>query len=91
MAQNQIPRLADVRDGLSNTILLSESAGRPWVWNRASGRLTKVVNNDGDIGATNEAAGSIVHDRDDQIQDHCGKAETPDPDRGDAGPLVSAF
>ncbi len=36
LQKNAKPRLADVRDGLSNTILLAESAGRPWLWNRRS-------------------------------------------------------
>ena len=60
LQKNAKPRLADVRDGLSNTILLSESAGRPWVWNRAGGKLTRVNNSDGDIGATTEVAGTIA-------------------------------
>ena len=32
LQKNTKPGLADVRDGLSNTPLLTESAGRPWLW-----------------------------------------------------------
>jgi prepilin-type N-terminal cleavage/methylation domain-containing protein len=34
MPKNTTPRFADVTDGLSNTILLTESAGRPYVYQR---------------------------------------------------------
>jgi hypothetical protein len=64
LQKNAKPRLADVRDGLSNTILISESAGRPWLWNRASGKLVKVANTDGDIGGSTDVPGSAIpHER----------------------------
>ncbi|HEX4143841.1 MAG TPA: DUF1559 domain-containing protein [Pirellulales bacterium] len=64
LQKNAKPRLADVRDGLSNTILLAESAGRPWLWTKANGKLVKVTNSDGDIGAQKETSTSqITHDR----------------------------
>ena len=64
MQKNAKPRLADVRDGLSNTILLAESAGRPWLWTKVNGKLVKVTNTDGDIGSSSETAtGAITHDR----------------------------
>jgi hypothetical protein len=64
LQKNAKPRLADVRDGLSNTILLSESAGRPWLWTKANGKLVKINNADGDLGSASEGAGSaITHDR----------------------------
>ena len=64
LQKNAKPRLADVRDGLSNTVLLAESAGRPWLWTKANGKLVKVTNSDGDIGASREAAPlPITHDR----------------------------
>ncbi|MFN0018383.1 MAG: DUF1559 domain-containing protein [Pirellulaceae bacterium] len=34
LPKNQEPRLADVTDGLSNTIMYAESAGRPYVWRK---------------------------------------------------------
>jgi prepilin-type N-terminal cleavage/methylation domain-containing protein/prepilin-type processing-associated H-X9-DG protein len=34
MPKNTTPRLADVTDGLSNTLLLTESAGRPYLYQR---------------------------------------------------------
>jgi hypothetical protein len=49
LPRNSIARLSDVKDGLSNTILLTESAGRPWLWQKPAGRLTKFGNSD--IGA----------------------------------------
>ena len=62
LQKNTKPRLADVRDGLSNTAMFTESAGRPWLWVKGiNGRLTKVTNADGDIGG--EVAGSYSHDR----------------------------
>ncbi len=42
LQKNAKPRLADVRDGLSNTILLTESAGRPWVWQKVNSKLVKL-------------------------------------------------
>ncbi len=64
LAKNSKTKLADVRDGLSNTILLSESAGRPYLFIRTNGRIVKALNtiSNGDIGAdTNGSA--ITHDR----------------------------
>jgi prepilin-type N-terminal cleavage/methylation domain-containing protein len=64
LQKNAKPRIADVRDGLSNTILLAESAGRPWLWTKANGKLIKATNTDGDIGSAIEPASSkITHDR----------------------------
>jgi prepilin-type processing-associated H-X9-DG protein len=34
MPKNAKPKFAEIRDGLSNTILIAESAGRPAVWRR---------------------------------------------------------
>ena len=34
MPKNAKPKFQDIRDGLSNTILIAESAGRPAVWRR---------------------------------------------------------
>ncbi|HTU25631.1 MAG TPA: DUF1559 domain-containing protein [Pirellulales bacterium] len=63
LQKNAKPRLAEVRDGLSNTVLLSESAGRPWLWNRGTaGKLTLVNNTDSDIGGQGDI-GTIQHDR----------------------------
>jgi prepilin-type N-terminal cleavage/methylation domain-containing protein len=63
LQKNAKPRLADVRDGLSNTILLAESAGRPWLWTKANGKVVKVNNSDNDIGSATEPPGTIKHDR----------------------------
>ncbi len=64
LQKNAKPRLADVRDGLSNTILLAESAGRPWLWTKVNGKVVKVTNADGDIGSSKElATATITHDR----------------------------
>jgi prepilin-type N-terminal cleavage/methylation domain-containing protein/prepilin-type processing-associated H-X9-DG protein len=38
--QKTSPRLADVSDGLSNTIALAESAGRPFVFRKAGGQIS---------------------------------------------------
>ncbi len=57
LPRNTIARLADVKDGLSNTILLTESAGRPWVWQKPAGRLTKQGGSD--LGAN--TAGTFSH------------------------------
>jgi prepilin-type N-terminal cleavage/methylation domain-containing protein/prepilin-type processing-associated H-X9-DG protein len=38
--QKTSPRLADASDGLSNTVALAESAGRPWVYRKSGGLLT---------------------------------------------------
>jgi prepilin-type N-terminal cleavage/methylation domain-containing protein/prepilin-type processing-associated H-X9-DG protein len=38
--QKTSPRLADVSDGLSNTVALAESAGRPWVYRKAGGQIS---------------------------------------------------
>jgi prepilin-type N-terminal cleavage/methylation domain-containing protein len=52
LPKNVKARLSDVRDGLSNTVLLSESAGRPYLWIRNNGRFSKAPNTTlaGDIG-----------------------------------------
>ena len=39
---NQIRRIADVTDGLTNTVLMTEDAGRPAYWK--SGKLIKMMN-----------------------------------------------
>ena len=56
LVKNANPTFADVKDGLSNTILLAESAGRPWLWTRTGGRLQVTSNTDGDIGNTSSLA-----------------------------------
>jgi prepilin-type N-terminal cleavage/methylation domain-containing protein/prepilin-type processing-associated H-X9-DG protein len=38
--QKTSPRLADATDGLSNTVALAESAGRPWVYRKAGGQVS---------------------------------------------------
>ncbi len=46
LTKNGSPRMADVTDGLSNTILYAESAGRPAVWRRGPKKFgTSVVAN----------------------------------------------
>ena len=44
LAQNSVARLADVRDGLSSTIMLGESAGRPMLF-RAGKQVGNLPNN----------------------------------------------
>ena len=63
LQKNAHPRLADVRDGLSNTILIAESAGRPWLWTKVNGKVVKVNNVDNDIGSQTETPASVTHDR----------------------------
>jgi hypothetical protein len=59
LPRNTIARLSDVKDGLSNTILLAESAGRPWLWQKPSGRLVKITSSSGDLGTTPATAGTF--------------------------------
>ena len=47
--QKTSPRLNDVTDGLSNTIALAESAGRPWVYRKAGG----LINSDPTVNRVN--------------------------------------
>ncbi len=47
--KNVKARFEDVKDGLSNTILAVESAGRPHLWQKPLGQLKDITN--GDIGA----------------------------------------
>ncbi len=67
LAKNSKVKIADVRDGLSNTILLSESAGRPYLFIRQGSRLVKAANASlgGDIGPDTASGGSntIAADR----------------------------
>lgn len=60
LPRNTIARLADVKDGLSNTILLAESAGRPWLWQKPNGRLTK-IGGSSDIGPNTSGSAFTNH------------------------------
>ena len=64
LAKNSKTKLSDVRDGLSNTILVSESAGRPYLWIRQNSRFVRAPNtaSNGDIGP-DPTSGAIAHDR----------------------------
>jgi prepilin-type N-terminal cleavage/methylation domain-containing protein/prepilin-type processing-associated H-X9-DG protein len=53
LIKNTKPRLADITDGLSNTILYAESAGRPYVYQRG--------NRIGTIGTTTGGATNYVN------------------------------
>jgi prepilin-type N-terminal cleavage/methylation domain-containing protein/prepilin-type processing-associated H-X9-DG protein len=45
LPKNETPRLADVLDGLSNTIAFAESAGRPYVFRKGGKQVGELTNN----------------------------------------------
>ena len=60
LPRNSIARLSDVKDGLSNTLLLTESAGRPWLWQKPAGKLTKFGGSDIGPNASGSFTNSFV-------------------------------
>ncbi|WP_145279650.1 DUF1559 domain-containing protein [Tautonia plasticadhaerens] len=40
MVKNEKPRFADVKDGLSNTIMIAESAGRPYLYRKGGNQIS---------------------------------------------------
>jgi prepilin-type N-terminal cleavage/methylation domain-containing protein/prepilin-type processing-associated H-X9-DG protein len=68
LPKNKISRLADIRDGLSHTILLGDSAGRPYQWIKGrrngtpySANSTTAANpNVSGVGASGNAATALI-------------------------------
>jgi prepilin-type processing-associated H-X9-DG protein len=50
LTQNRMVRVAEIKDGLSNTIMVAEDAGRPMLWR--AGRLVPGAYSDGSSWAT---------------------------------------
>lgn len=62
LPKNQQPRLADVLDGLSNTIMFAESAGRPYVYRRGTLKFGNLPTNRTNAGGWSRPASDFSLD-----------------------------
>ncbi|MDB5391055.1 MAG: xcpT 31 [Planctomycetaceae bacterium] len=80
MQSTQETRLAQVTDGLSNTLMICEDAGKPGVWVRGFKQLPGVTSSDGwgwaDTGNSGAVDGSTI---DGMVNNNCSKATQGSP------------